>query len=85
MTAVRIALTVAERPSWVVSRRHRLGSAVKPQVRFGRYGPLARLDSAADMPAYLKDMHLLVQRQLAHDWKEQSGHCARNVTDPDCS
>jgi hypothetical protein len=76
---------VGGRPGRIVSSRHQLGSTVKPQVRFGRYGPLARFDSAADMPAYLKDMHLLVQRHLVHDWKEQSGHCARNVTDPDCS
>jgi hypothetical protein len=37
------------------------------------------------MLAYLKDMHQLVQRHLVHDWKEQNGHRARNVTDPDCS
>ena len=69
----------------VASRRHRLGSTAKPQIKFGRYGPLARFDSAADMPAYLRDMHQLVQWHLVHGGKEQRGHRARNVTDPDCS
>jgi hypothetical protein len=60
-----------------------MDGAVK--ARLAHYGPLAQFDSAAHMLAYLKDMHQLVQRHLVHDWKEQSGHCARNVTDPDCS
>jgi hypothetical protein len=58
-------------------------NAVK--ARLAHYGPAAQFDSAAHMLAYLKDIHQLVQRHLVHDWKEQSGHCARNVTDPDCS
>jgi hypothetical protein len=68
-----------------------LGRERPPPIGFYRqtagrvwYGPLARFDSAADMLAYLKDMHQLVQRHLVHDWKEQSGHRARDVTDPDC-
>jgi hypothetical protein len=37
------------------------------------------------MLAYLKDMHQLINRHLVHDWKTDSGHCVRNVTDPDCA
>ena len=55
------------------------------RARLAQYGPAAQFDSAAHMLAYLKDMHQLVQRYLVHDWKERSGHCAKNVTDSDCS
>jgi hypothetical protein len=37
------------------------------------------------MLAYLKDMHQLINRHLVHDWKTDSGHCVRNVNDPDCA
>jgi hypothetical protein len=52
--------------------------------RLALYGPAAQFDSAAQMLAYLKDMHQLVNRRLVHDWKVDSGQCARNVTDPGC-
>ncbi len=53
--------------------------------RLARYGTTAQFASAAEMLAYLKDMHQLINRQLVHDWKTNSGHCARTTGDPDCS
>jgi hypothetical protein len=55
------------------------------KARLAQYGPTAQFGSAAEMLAYLKDMHQLINRHLVHDWKTDSGHCVRNVTDPDCA
>ena len=54
------------------------------KARLAQHGPVAQFDSAAQMLAYLKDMHQLVQKHLVHDWKERSGHCVKYFTDPDC-
>ena len=55
------------------------------KARLAQYGPTAQFGSAAQMLAYLKDMHQLINRHLVHDWKTDSGHCARTVGDPDCA